>query len=826
MSSNPIDILRRTREQTSLISETDIEEEISSLPPNLRALFSVRKDDVISGGRFDSKVPDVGVLRAFGGGIKGAFLEPLSVLGLEIEEAELDETSEKVANLLGTFIGYGIGFIPFMAGTGWALKGFGLTKAWAGAAVKAGTEIPKLTRALAIAKAAPFAAGKGEKVATAAIQLNQAVKSKALYSFTRNTIAGSAQFAGMADEIEDVPKQLAIGAAFGTVVEGAMLGWAIRGRRLKINDKKFFETGNPNPDMPLDAATRQAENVVAPSTSDTPAMVSVKLEALLNGETYDGVKAAIIKNDLVETMTFPALSEEGAGTVVADLSERLSQAQVLRRETRTKGVHEVMAFNPFDPEDLLTPAQIKEWERTGFFSGQGVKYRGDLWEVTGKGVVEGRIQLRVPASKGQVFAASIDEVTVDPEGRIFRSPQRMRSRVIELLREQENEVGVVLAEGEESARRYIVNIEDFVPMTEAQYKDWSKGFAEQIGKEEFPSAQEAIAILAERQDIPGVTITENGRAVRYIIFDTKGNEYGRGRTIPVVETVRLALRKGDLVPTERIELPGLSKEGVVGKEGTLRISPGSTVAQPDSWGVQPDIAARQAVSDARSGRVRAQFTVSSVYGKRAPDSEYGEALLDLQTVFIPARKGDQPAKIDIDIFTKLAGLTRVGEGATGELVPTLKATNPNDIRAAGRAIFQYYDSLGMRAESITGFRIGEGVGKNRQQTIPRRAFFRGMDDPVPSPSTGLQVPIDQLPRFPLVVDEAVYRADGTLLSFVPTWRNAISGPLRHGPEGRPEKEISVLLDMYARQQTDELANLVDDEVRAILNRSSILEGCP
>ena len=802
MSSNPIDILRRTREQTSLISETDIEEEVSSLPPNLKALFSVRKDDVISGGRFDSKVPDVGTLRAFGGGIKSGFLEPLSVLGLEIEEAELDETSEKVANLLGTFIGFGVGFIPFMAGTGWALKGFGLTKAWAGAAVKAGTEIPKLTRALAIAKAAPFTVGKAEKVAAASIQLNQAVKSKALYSFTRNTIAGSVQFAGMADEIEDVPKQLAIGAAFGTVVEGAMLGWAIRGRRLKINDKKFFETGNPNPDMPLDAATRQAENVVAPSTSDTPATVSVKLEALLNGETYDGVKAAIIKNDLVETMTFPALSEEGAGTVVADLSERLSQAQVLRRETRTKGVHEVMAFNPFDPEDLLTPAQIKEWERTGFFSGQGVLYRRGLWEVTGKGAVEGRIQLKVPMSKRQVFAASIDEVTVDPEGRIFRSPQRMRAKVAALLQGQENKVGVVLAEGEESARRYIVNIEDFVPMTEAVYKDWVKEFAEQIGKEEFPSAQEAIAILAERKGIPGVTITENGRPVRYIIFDTKSP-----RTTPIVEPVRLALSKGDIVPTERVELPGLSKEGVVGKEGTLRISPidANKGLTPGKW-LDPTI------SDAQSGRMRAQFTVSNV--------KDGEALLDIETIFSPFHKGAQPAKIHIDVFTKLAGLTRTGP-APSMLEPTLKATNPKDIIAAGRAIFQHFDSLGLQAESITGFRIGKGAGKGRQQTLPRKLFFRGVDEPV---ALKTQAPPDQLPRFPVVLDDAVYRADGTLLSFVPTWRNAISGPLR--AEGVPEKEISVLLDMYARQQTDELANLVDDEVRAILNRSSVLEGCP
>ena len=749
---------------------------------------------------FRRKVPDVGIMGAFGHGIKVGIFEPFKIIGAEVAEAELDETGEKAANLLGSFVGFGISFIPFMAGAGWTLRGFGLTKAWAGAAVKAGDAIPNLTKALAIAKAAPFTVGKAEKVAAASIQLNQAVKSKALYSFSRNMIAGSAQFAGMAEEIEDVPKQLAIGAAFGTVVEGAMLGWAIRGRRLKINDKKFFETGNPNPDMPLDAATRQAENVVAPSTSDTPATVSVKLEALLNGETYDGVKAAIIKNDLVETMTFPALSEEGAGTVVADLSERLSQAQVLRRETRTKGVHEVMAFNPFDPEDLLTPAQIKEWERTGFFSGQGVKYRGGLWEVTGKGVVEGRIQLRVPMSKRQVFAASIDEVTVDPEGRIFRSPQRMRARVATLLREQENKVGVVLAEGEESARRYNVNIEDFVSMTEAVYKDWVKEFAEQIGKEEFPSAQEAIAILAERQGMPGATITENGRPVRYIIFDTTGNAYGTGRTTPVVEPVRLALSKGDIVPTERVELPGLSKEGVVGKEGTLRISP---VPVRGMGGVSPKERIR--------GMTPARFSVTNV--------EDGKRLLNVKTIFTPAHSGyydeiirlhfpAEPAKIKIDVFSI-------------ETEQALKATNPKDIIAAGRAVFQYYEALGMQAEVITGFRLGTGPGKQRTQTLPRKLFFRGVDEPV---ALKTQAPPDQLPRFPLVMDDAVYRADGTLLSFVPTWRNAISGPLR--AEGVPEKEISVLLDMYARQQTDELVDLVDDEVRAVLNRSSVLEGCP
>jgi len=650
--------------------------------------------------------------------------------------------------------------------------------------------------------------GKGERVATASIHLNQAVKSKALYSFSRNMIAGSAQFAGMAEEIEDVPKQLAIGAAFGTVVEGAMLGWAIRGRHLKINDKKFFETGNPNPDMPLSAATRQTENVITPTTADTPAMVTVKLEALLNGKDYNGVKIAIIENNIVEYMTFPGLTEEGAGTVVADLFERLPLAQVLRRETRTKGVHEVMVHNPFDPEDVLNPAQIKEWERTGFFSGQGVFYNGGLWEVTGTAVAEGRVQLKSPLSthKGQVYAAPISEVTVPAtESRIFRDPQKTREKVRGLLRDIENKVGVVLAEGEDSARRYIVNTEGFVPMTETEYRAWAEQFVEQLGKEEFPSVAEGIAVLAEKKyglTMPGITIIEDGQVVRHTIFDTVGNKYGTGRTAPFVETVRYGLRKGDLVPTERIELPGLSKEGVVGKEGTLRISP-RPVEGMGGGGVRPR-AARFDVAR-RRGETPALFTVRNV--------EDGERLLDIQTIFIPAgdpRPGYK-AEIKIDIY----GMS---------FKPEIKATNPKDMIAAGRAIFQYYDSLGMRAEFITGFRIGKGPGKGRQQTIPRRVFFRGMDDPVPSRSTGLQVPIDQLPRFPLVMDAAVYRADGTLLSFVPTWRNAISGPLR--AEGRPEKEISALLDMYARHKSDEIAGVVDDEVRALLHRSSILEGCP
>ena len=73
---------------------------------------------------FRRKVPDVGIMGAFGHGIKVGIFEPFKIIGAEVAEAELDETGEKAANLLGSFVGFGISFIPFMAGAGFALRGF------------------------------------------------------------------------------------------------------------------------------------------------------------------------------------------------------------------------------------------------------------------------------------------------------------------------------------------------------------------------------------------------------------------------------------------------------------------------------------------------------------------------------------------------------------------------------------------------------------------------------------------------------------------------------------------------------------------------------
>ena len=74
------------------------------------------------------KKRDVGVVRAFGAGVEKGIQEPFRLLGIEPSEVELDATSEVVANFLGTVLGFGIGFIPFLAVPEFAIAGFVLAK--------------------------------------------------------------------------------------------------------------------------------------------------------------------------------------------------------------------------------------------------------------------------------------------------------------------------------------------------------------------------------------------------------------------------------------------------------------------------------------------------------------------------------------------------------------------------------------------------------------------------------------------------------------------------------------------------------------------------
>ena len=83
----------------------------------------------------------------------------------------------------------------------------------------------------------------------------------------------------------------------------------------------------------------------------------------------------------------------------------------------------------------------------------------------------------------------------------------------------------------------------------------------------------------------------------------------------------------------------------------------------------------------------------------------------------------------------------------------------------------------------------------------------------------------EIPNLGLTLDNVVLNQAGELQSFVPSWRNAISAPLREA--GYPEKEIAHFLDLYAINTTRRLDALMDPEFQAIKNASIIkFGGCP
>ena len=222
------------------------------------------------GGSFSLEKSRTGVGDAFRGGLKHGVLSPFSVIGVDPGEQRLDTGLEKVANFLGEFAGFGISFIPFVSGAGMVLRGVGL----ASRARNLGRTIPALQEAIKTARAT----GRMTLIPGLSADLSQAVKSKAFYEFTRNTLAGSAQFAGTSEELAEVPLHLVEGAAFGAGIEALFLARAIRSRK-----------GLLEPGTSLVAPVRLADEVdVTPTPNDSPGVAVVKYENLFP-EQFDEV---------------------------------------------------------------------------------------------------------------------------------------------------------------------------------------------------------------------------------------------------------------------------------------------------------------------------------------------------------------------------------------------------------------------------------------------------------------------------------------------------------------------------------------------------------
>ena len=178
--------------------------------------------------------PDIGVVRAFTKGVGEGILEPVAFLrGKTPEDERINSTTEKTAEFLGTMVGLGISFVPIAGGTGWILKGVGFTA--------------------------------GETLA-----------SKAAFNFARNVIAGSVQFGGSSEKLEDVPKNLVVGGVFGAAIEGIFLARAIRGRGGKAL-KNIIDTGSPIPDVPINPNELSLENALSPSDAKTPGRLTQEL---------------------------------------------------------------------------------------------------------------------------------------------------------------------------------------------------------------------------------------------------------------------------------------------------------------------------------------------------------------------------------------------------------------------------------------------------------------------------------------------------------------------------------------------------------------------
>jgi len=527
MSTNPIDILRRSRGEASRLSELDLEEEISNLPPALRAMFAVDRADVQPGGRFDPDLrqPNVGIGGALKHGVVSGVLEPLKVLGVETKEVELDEPGEQVANFLGSMVGLGISFIPFMYGAGIALRGIGLTKNLASLGAKAGTIAESLASAQKV--------GAVAEVAALTVELKQATQAQALFNFVRNTAAGSVQFSGTSESLAEVPVKAAQGAAFGVAIEGLFLAKAMRGRRGAVGKGNVLDTGSPVPDNPVGLDRQALESQISPSASKTAERITTELNSTFTKNSPYAHVVVDLVGDHVESVRVPGLSANGVGKVLAHAEENFPSAQRLSRPTSIKGIHEVLIHEPFDPTNKLTPQQISEWKTTGFASGQEVIYAGRAVEATGAKVAPGFVQVRMPYQKGKKFGVPFSvletEITRPVITRFFNPSAARVGMLKEVVKELESSVGFVVPASTVgraaslSARRGSVDVSEFATAT--TFNDFAKPYMKDIASVQAATPEEAVGILAARQGIPGLQIMDDGIPARIHIFDQKRVSY-------------------------------------------------------------------------------------------------------------------------------------------------------------------------------------------------------------------------------------------------------------------------------------------------------------
>ena len=455
---------------------------------------------------------DLATGEAFVKGLQTGLIEPFRLLGVESEEVELDETSQQVANFLGAMVGLGISFIPFAFGSGLVLGGLGLTA----------------------------------KVVGGAVTAKEAARSQALFNFVRNTAAGATQFAGTAEEVKQVPSRLLAGAAFGGAIEGVFLARAMRGRRGAVGKDKLIDTGDPTPDIPVDVDRMVQEIEISPSTSKTTERMAVELDATFTqNKDYTEVIADLL-GEHTETVRLTGLGLDGSKKITSYAKENFPSAQILTRQTQAKGVHEVLIHQPFDPTDSLNPQQIAQWKRTGFAKGEEVRYKGEVFEVAPGQAVEGKLQIRVPYSKAQVFAVPIEEVTRPTTTRFFKESLARNRGLRAAIDSMDDRIGfVVEGTAGTTARRGFVDVSEFETAT--SFQDFARQFTDDLANVQAASPEEAVGILAAERGIPGLRIVDEGVTMRVHVFDQK--KVGFVDEAPTVAANSSELRSIGLPPT-------------------------------------------------------------------------------------------------------------------------------------------------------------------------------------------------------------------------------------------------------------------------------------
>ena len=515
MSPRPFDYLigitnPAPPETNPTLEDEELEKGFSS---PFRSLMSVKSENVRAGGvTVPTSFPlrQVGAVGAFGQGIKRGIVEPFTLIrGQKEPSVQIDPGLEKTAEFLGSMVGLGISFIPFSIGTGMALRGIGL-------------------------------AGK---------------VSPEVLNFIKFSTAGTVQAVGTAPNVEEIPERAAFGFLAGVGIEGFMLARALRGR-----------SGSVRPNGTVPEETLSKEIAINPTAANSPERVKFVLKELdtkvkelktqqdrmfeqLEGFNTPFQNASIetlekkvpiydqIMADLTQRFTSAVrvpIVEANPGDLVDYVKTKIPGARVYPRRILGGKASEVLIHNPLDPTEHLTPSQINQWTSGLYPEGMEVFYKGKPYEFTGLPAAEGRMQIRNPSRRSNVFAPKIEDLVIPTEPRFYTPSESLNTRLRSFLGEMENRIGFVtatdvtfelrgaLSGGTSTALKGIVNVDEY------EVASSLKSFVSQhrtqfeLVRTQNPGITDTNALtklMAQRLGVKGLVEKEGDITRRVHIFD-------------------------------------------------------------------------------------------------------------------------------------------------------------------------------------------------------------------------------------------------------------------------------------------------------------------